>query len=83
MHCASSLGWSDLLLFSIFVNGHIAADIFMSSIPKNRQSFHFQKITKNGYLKLKIKNGYFFGKFTNTKTSMKTREKENSKLKNV
>ena len=55
----------------------------MSSIPKNSQSFHFQKITKNGYLKLKIKNGYFFGKFTNTKTSMKTREKENSKLKNV
>ena len=48
----STVGWSNLLLFEILENGHIAADqvyflIFMSSIPKNgrRNFFYFKKIT--------------------------------------
>ena len=52
--------WNDCHSFAIFENKHIDADqnIFMSSIPKNRQifprahvvharkSFHFKKITE-------------------------------------
>ena len=52
----------------------------MSSIPKNSQNFHFQKITKNGYLKLKIINGYFFEKLQKPKP-MKTREKKKFEIK--
>ena len=50
------IGWSDVVLFTIFENGHCMYCrsgiffIFMSAIPNNQQSFHFRKIT--GTLKM-------------------------------
>ena len=60
------VGGFDLALFSIFENLHISADHLETQFPKignfgrvgarashARQSFHFQKITKNQYILLK------------------------------
>ena len=66
----STIGWSDLLLFAIFENEHIAADKIyfyelnskknrLACVMHTRQSFHLKKIT--GTLQKLI----FFGKFAN------------------
>ena len=54
MEFSQTVGWSDLhfLRFSKMGTLLSIAYIFMSSIPKDRRSFHFQKIT--GTLKIYI-----------------------------
>ena len=54
MEFSHTVGWSDLhfLRFSKMGTLLSIAYIFMSSIPKDRRSFHFQKIT--GTLKIYI-----------------------------
>ena len=84
-----TLGWSDLDLFSIFENGHYAADevhTFMIPSPKNRRiwpraysacaaKFSLSKITGT------LKNVYFLKIFKHLPfTSKNNRQKENLKL---
>ena len=72
------VGWSDLLLFAIFENGRIAADqvYFYELIPKNRQRFHYQKITGSLKMNIFFKMCKYFLLYQRTLA-----KKENSKLK--